>query len=66
MNQPNRANNTHFGLGKTLTVNRDEVEEDPSKDEGTEAFATESTKAFEDKATEAFVEESIDALYRKV
>jgi len=35
VNQPNTANNTLFGLGKTLTMNREEVEEDPSEDEGT-------------------------------
>jgi len=34
VNQPNTTNNTRFGLRKTLTMNRDEVEEDPSKDEG--------------------------------
>ena len=66
MNQPNTRNNTHFGLGKTLTMNKDEVEEDPSEDEGTEAFTIEGTKAFEDKGTEAFVEEGTDALQRKV
>jgi hypothetical protein len=65
VNQPN-TNNTRFGLGKILTMNKDEVEEDPSEDEGTEAFATEGTEAFEDKGTEAFVEKGTDALQRKV
>jgi len=32
-------------------MNRDEVGEDPSEDEGTEIFATEGTEAFEDKST---------------
>ena len=49
MNPPNTTNNTHLGFGKTLTMNRDEVEEDPREYEGTEAF--------EDKGIEAFVEE---------
>jgi len=62
VNQSNTTNNTRFGLGKTLTMNRDEVEEDPSEDEGNESFATDGTEAFEVKDTEAFEEESIDAL----
>jgi len=41
-----------------LNLNRDEVEEDPSEDEGTEDF--------EDNGTEAFVEEGTDTLQRKV
>jgi len=57
-NQRNTINNTRFGLGKTLNLNRDEVEEDPSEDEGTEDF--------EDNGTEAFVEEGTDTLQRKV
>lgn len=39
-------------------MNKDEVEEDPIEDEGTEAFTTEGT--------EALVEEGIDDLQRKV
>ena len=39
--------NTHFGLGKTLTMNRYLVEEDPSEDEGTEAVTTNGTEALE-------------------
>lgn len=66
VNQPIIANNTCFGRGKTLTMNKDEVEEDPSEDKGTEAFATEGTEAFEFKGTEAFEEDGIDALQRKV
>jgi len=58
VNHPNTINNTHFRLGKTLIMNRDEVEKDPSEDKGIEAFATEGT--------EAFVEEGIDALHKKV
>lgn len=49
VNQPGATNNTRYGIGKTLTMNRDEVEEDLSEDEGTEAFSTEDTEAFEDK-----------------
>ncbi|XP_039682955.1 ABC transporter G family member 35 [Medicago truncatula] len=66
----NHFENNHsikqHSLGKTLTMNRDEVEEDPSEDEGTEAFATEGTEAFEVKSIEAFEEEGTDALQRKV
>jgi len=40
-------------------MHRDEVEEDPSEDEGTEAFTTEGTKAFEVKCTKAFEEMGI-------
>lgn len=58
MNQSNTIHNTRFGLGKTLIMNKDEVEEDPIEDEGTEAFTTEGT--------EALVEEGIDDLQRKV
>lgn len=47
-------------------MNRDEVEEDLSEDEGTEAFSTEDTEAFEDKGIEAFEEEGTDALLGKV
>ena len=46
----------------TLTMNRDEVEDDPSEDKGTEAFSTEGNEAFEDKSSEAFVVEGTDAL----
>jgi len=66
VNQPNTSNNTRFGRGNTLNMNRDEVEVDPSEDEGTRAFITESNKAFKDKGTEACVEESINSLQRKV
>jgi hypothetical protein len=66
VNQPITANNTRFGRGKTLTMNRDEVEDDPSEDKGIEAFATEGTEAFKFKGTEAFEEDGIDALRRKV
>lgn len=47
-------------------MNREEVEEDPSEDEGTEAFKTEGNEAFEVKGTEAFEEEGTDALQRKI
>jgi hypothetical protein len=47
-------------------MNRDGVEEDPSEDEGTEAFATKGTEAFEDKGTEALLEKGTNALQRKV
>jgi len=62
VNQPNTTNHTRNGLGMTLTMNRDEVEDDPSEDKGTEAFSTEGNEAFEDKSSEAFVVEGTDAL----
>jgi len=58
VNQPYTTNNTRFGLRKTLTMNKEDVEEDPSEDEGTETF--------EDRGTKAFVEEGTDALQGKV
>lgn len=36
-------------------MNWDEVEEDPSEDEGTEAFSTEGTEAFEEEGTDVFL-----------
>jgi hypothetical protein len=66
VNQLSSANNTQSGIGKTLAMNKNEVEEDPSEDEGTEAFATKGTKAFEDKGTEALLEKGTNALQRKV
>jgi len=66
VNQLNTTNHTRYGLRKTLSINKDEVEEDPIEDEGTETFSTEGTEAFEDNGNEAFVEESTDALERKV
>jgi len=38
VNQPEEARNTQHGIGRTLTMNKDEVEEDPSEDESTKAF----------------------------
>jgi len=66
VNQPSTLHNTLFGLGKNLTMNREEVEEDSSEDEGTEALATKGTEAFEDRGTEAFVKEGTNALQIKV
>jgi hypothetical protein len=51
---------------KHFNQNKEEVEEDPSEDEGTEAFTTDGTEAFEERGTRAFVEEGTDALQRKV
>jgi len=51
--QPAATLNTRYGIGKTLTMNKDEVEETPSEEESTDAFKSEGTKAFEVKGTEA-------------
>jgi len=64
MNQLDAANNTRYGIGKTLTMSRDEVKEDPSEDEGTEYFTTEGTEAFKVNGIEAFEEEGTDAFIR--
>jgi len=58
LNQPDAANNTRYGIGKALTMNKDEVEEDPSEEEGIEVFEVKGTGALE--------EDGIDALLEKV
>jgi len=49
-----------------LAKNRYEVEEDPSEDEGIEAFTTKGTEAFTVKGNEAFAEEGIGSFLGKM
>jgi len=58
--QPGETLNTRYVIGKTMTMNKDEVKEDPSEDEIIDAFKSKGIKAFEVKGTEAFEEEGIE------
>jgi len=64
VNIPDTINNTQYGIGKTLAMSKDEVEEDAS--EGIAAFTTEGTEAFKVKGTEVIEEEGTDAFQEKV
>jgi len=55
--QPGATLNTRYGIGKNLTMNRDEVEEDPSEDESTDTFESKGTEAFEKEGIESFPSE---------